>query len=76
MNETLQRSDCPYVGLQPFEEQHQAYFFGRKREQRLIISNLLAAPLTIFYGSSGVGKSSILMAGVLRRYGATDRKRP
>lgn len=65
MNETPQRPDCPYVGLQPFEEQHQAYFFGREREQRLIISNLLAAPLTILYGSSGVGKSSVLMAGVI-----------
>lgn len=57
--------DCPYVGLRPFEEEHRAYFFGREREQRLIIANLLAAPLTILYGASGVGKSSVLMAGVI-----------
>ncbi|GKT07139.1 ATP-binding protein [Desulforhabdus sp. TSK] len=56
---------CPYVGLQPFEEADREFFFGRERDQRIIISNLLTSPLTILYGSSGVGKSSVLMAGVL-----------
>jgi WD40 repeat protein len=55
----------PYVGLQPFEEADREFFFGRERDQRIIISNLLASPLTILYGSSGVGKSSVLMAGVV-----------
>ena len=56
---------CPYVGLQPFEDGDREFFFGRERDQRIIISNLLASPLTILYGSSGVGKSSVLMAGVV-----------
>jgi len=56
---------CPYVGLQPFEEADRDFFFGRERDQRIIISNLLSAPLTVLYGSSGVGKSSVLMAGVV-----------
>lgn len=56
---------CPYVGLQPFEEADREFFFGRERDQRIIISNLLSSPLTILYGASGVGKSSVLMAGVL-----------
>lgn len=55
----------PYVGLPPFDERDREYFFGRAREQRIIISNVLASPLTILYGSSGVGKSSVLMAGVI-----------
>lgn len=59
------RNRCPYVGLQPFEEADREFFFGRERDQRIIISNLLTAPLTILYGSSGVGKSSVLMAGVV-----------
>ena len=50
-------SSCPYVGLQPFEEADRDYFFGRERDQRIIIANLLSAPLTVLYGSSGVGKS-------------------
>jgi hypothetical protein len=56
---------CPYVGLQPFYETDRAYFFGRDRDQRVITANLLSSSLTILYGVSGVGKSSLLMAGVL-----------
>lgn len=65
--------NCPYVGLQPFEATHAGYFFGRERAQRLIIANLIAQPLTILYGSSGVGKSSVLNAGVLPQL---QRQRP
>jgi WD40 repeat protein len=57
--------NCPYVGLQPFREEDREYFFGRERDQRIIVANLLASPLTVLYGSSGVGKSSVLMAGVV-----------
>jgi WD40 repeat protein len=66
-------SFCPYVGLQPYTEAHRDYFFGRERDQRIISSNLYAAPLTVLYGASGVGKSSILMAGVVPRLRATPR---
>lgn len=55
----------PYVGLQPFREDHEAFFFGRERDIRVISSNLLAPSLTVLYGPSGVGKSSILRAGVM-----------
>jgi WD40 repeat protein len=65
MNAPSERRTCPYVGLQPFEEADRELFFGRERDQRIIIANLLASPLTILYGSSGVGKSSVLMAGVV-----------
>jgi WD40 repeat protein len=58
-------SFCPYVGLQPYTEEDRAYFFGRERDKRVIASNLFASPLTILYGASGVGKSSVLMAGVV-----------
>jgi tetratricopeptide (TPR) repeat protein len=56
---------CPYKGLQPYTEEDRAFFFGRERDQRIIISNLFAAPLTVFYGASGVGKSSVLLAGAV-----------
>lgn len=64
---------CPYVGLQPFREQDRDYFFGRTRDQRIIISNLFASDLTIFYGASGVGKSSVLLAGVVPQLRLTKR---
>lgn len=59
------RQAGPYLGLDPFEPADSDYFFGREREQRVIIANLLSAPLTILYGAAAVGKSSLLMAGVM-----------
>src|SRR6516162_4436750 len=64
---------CPYVGLQPYTEDDREFFFGREREQRVISSNLYAAPLTVLYGASGVGKSSILRAGVVPRLQSARR---
>src|SRR5215204_5620001 len=55
----------PYPGLVPYSEDDANLFFGRKTETRLVISNLYATRLTLFYGESGVGKSSVLRAGVL-----------
>jgi WD40 repeat protein len=59
--------ECPYVGLVPFEESDAPYFFGRQRERDLIIANLTTSRLTLLYAASGVGKSSVLQAGVLPR---------
>jgi hypothetical protein len=64
---------CPYVGLQPFTVRDQAYFFGREKEQRVISANLFAAPLTILYGPSAVGKSSVLQAGVASHLASEPR---
>lgn len=61
----LPGSFCPYVGLQPYTEEERDFFFGRERDQRVIASNLYASSMTILYGASGVGKSSVLMAGVV-----------
>ncbi len=60
---------CPYVGLVPFKPADERFFFGRKRETRQVINNLFAARLTLLYGPSGVGKSSLLGAGVLAELG-------
>jgi cytoskeletal protein RodZ len=64
---------CPYKGLQPYTEADRAYFFGRERDQEIIASNLYAAPLTILYGASGVGKTSVLLAGVVPQLRQTPR---
>jgi WD40 repeat protein len=55
----------PYVGLVPFSEQDAAWFYGRSGEQRIIAANLRSSRLTLLYGASGVGKTSVLMAGVV-----------
>jgi len=65
MTANLPSDFCPYKGLQPYTEQDRRFFFGRTRDEQIIISNLYAAQLTIFYGASGVGKSSVLLAGTV-----------
>jgi WD40 repeat protein len=54
----------PYKGLANYIEADAAFFFGREREREVIIANLKARKLTLLYGASGVGKSSLLRAGV------------
>src|SRR5262245_1381405 len=66
----------PYRGLEPFDESAMAFFFGRERESRLITASLFASPLTLIYGVSGVGKSSVLRAGVLPRLRARESVLP
>src|SRR5262245_61601763 len=63
----LQSDFCPYQGLEPYTEADQDYFVGREADARWIASNLLGGPLSVLYGVSGVGKSSVLLAGVLPR---------
>lgn len=63
---TVELTDsCPYKGLQPYVAADRAFFFGRERDQEIIVSNFYAARLTVLYGASGVGKSSVLLAGVV-----------
>jgi len=59
----------PYIGLVPYSEKDAQFFVGRERECDLVLANLRASNLTILYGASGVGKSSLLHAGVVHRLG-------
>lgn len=61
----LPEAPCPFRGLVPFSERDAEYFFGRTAEREIIAANLIASPLTLLYSASGVGKSSVLRAGVL-----------
>ena len=70
MNETNGSAaprDSPYFGLDYYEEKFGAWFFGRETEGGKIITNLRAARLTLLHAESGVGKSSLLRAGVAWR---------
>jgi len=60
--------NSPYKGLAVFEDSDvdTLFFFGRARERDIVVANLLASRLTVLYGESGVGKSSLLRAAVLR----------
>lgn len=55
----------PYVGLRNYEVDDARNFFGRQRESLELTSLVLASRLVVLYGPSGVGKTSLLHAGVL-----------
>src|SRR3954470_9709161 len=57
-------AEGPYVGLDYFREEDEHLFFGRDQDRRRIIGSLGAARLTLLTAESGVGKSSLLRAGV------------
>src|SRR5215469_4073356 len=70
MSETtgsVEHRDNPYFGLDYYEEKYGQWFFGRATEGGKIITNLRAARLTLLHAESGVGKSSLLRAGVAWR---------
>ena len=58
----------PYKGLAAFGDSSldAMLFFGRERERDVVIANMTASRLTLLYGPAGVGKSSLLNAGVAR----------
>ena len=57
--------DHPWLGLHPFSEENQHYFFGRTAEIRDIFLRVREEPLTVLYGQSGLGKTSLLRAGLM-----------
>jgi WD40 repeat protein len=59
----------PFKGLAPFDDSDldALLFFGREHESEIIAANLMAARVTVLYGPSGVGKTSVLRAGVAYR---------
>ncbi|MGN6167862.1 MAG: nSTAND1 domain-containing NTPase [Solirubrobacteraceae bacterium] len=56
---------CPFKGLAPFEATDADFFCGRERLVSELIARLAEWPLVGILGPSGIGKSSLLRAGVL-----------
>lgn len=60
----------PYRGLEPFEAEHRALFFGRDADIRAVLERLRYQSLVLVAGDSGAGKSSLCRAGVLPQVAA------
>lgn len=58
-----------YPGVEPFKDNavHQQLFFGRLHEIDHLLHRVRAVRLLILYGKSGLGKSSLLQAGLYPR---------
>ncbi|MEU6234808.1 hypothetical protein [Kitasatospora sp. NPDC047058] len=70
---------CPYPGMGAFKAAEAAYFFGRERFTELLLAEV-GTPgrqdAVLVVGSSGVGKSSLLRAGLLAALGERRAERP
>src|ERR1041385_652920 len=55
----------PYRGMQSFAEEHKNLFFGRSRPVAAIFELLKNNLLTVIFGKSGIGKSSLINAGLI-----------
>ena len=57
----------PWLGLDSFTEETRAYFYGREEEVAELGRRVQRKLLTILFGQSGLGKTSILRAGIVPR---------
>ena len=57
----------PFRGLSPFGEHHAAHFYGRDRELGALLEQLRERAVLPIAGPSGVGKSSLVRAGIFPR---------
>ncbi|MBI3068004.1 MAG: hypothetical protein HYY79_03740, partial [Betaproteobacteria bacterium] len=52
-------ADNPWPGLMPFTEDAQRFFHGRDSETAELSRLIRRATLTVLFGQSGLGKSSL-----------------
>ncbi|MFQ5544002.1 MAG: hypothetical protein ACE5FY_06580 [Nitrospiria bacterium] len=55
----------PYVGHRPFSSSESGLFFGREDEAHALLALLLENQTLVLHGPSGVGKTSLLNAGLI-----------
>ena len=59
--------DNPWPGLESYEESSYGFFSGRADEAHELLRRILDEPVTVLFGKSGLGKTSLLKAGVFPR---------
>ena len=57
----------PWLGLASFTEETREYFYGREEEVAELARRVQRRLLTVLFGQSGLGKTSILRAGLVPR---------
>jgi tetratricopeptide (TPR) repeat protein len=60
-------ADHPWLGLVSFTEETRGYFHGREEEAAELGRRVQRKLLTVLFGQSGLGKTSILQAGLVPR---------
>src|SRR5690242_2205724 len=57
-------ADQPWPGLEPFSEAARDFFHGREQEVADLTRRVKGQTLTVLFGQSGLGKTSLLRAGL------------
>ncbi|HTR13335.1 MAG TPA: hypothetical protein VMI72_08815, partial [Roseiarcus sp.] len=60
-------AENPWPGLHEFDESGKEFFNGRDQETAELLRLVTDAPLTVLFGASGLGKTSLLLAGLSPR---------
>ena len=60
-------AERPWLGLASFSEETLGYFYGREDEVAELSRRVQRKLLTVLFGQSGLGKTSILRAGIVPR---------
>ncbi len=60
-------AENPWPGLVAFTEELQQFFYGREDEADELLRRVGGKNLTVLFGQSGLGKSSLLQAGLFPR---------
>ncbi|MBL0052845.1 MAG: ATP-binding protein [Bacteroidetes bacterium] len=63
--ETVFDPQRPFLGLRSFEENNKSQYGGRDTEIKEIFTQIKNTGLTVVFGKSGIGKTSLLKAGVI-----------
>ncbi|MGB4778934.1 BTAD domain-containing putative transcriptional regulator [Microbacterium sp.] len=69
----LLKEQCPYLGLEAYDESESALFFGRDGLADQVIEELLSSSVHVIVGASGIGKTSLIRAGILPRLRSRGR---
>ena len=65
-------SENPWLGLASFTEEQSGYFYGRDGEIAELFRLLKRETLTVLFGQSGLGKTSLLQAGLFPQMRQAD----
>ena len=66
----------PYRFLDYFDVQDSKFFFGREQEIDEVIDLIRRQPLIVVFGRSGIGKTSLIRAGVIARFLGRGKDEP
>jgi energy-coupling factor transporter ATP-binding protein EcfA2 len=60
--------EWPFIGLRPYQEEDEEYFFGREEELNVLKPKVEQNRFVAIVGSSGCGKSSLIRAGLRAKF--------